>query len=93
MAHGLARLREGLPLSLRLLREVHQKLLSGGRGATQNPGEFRNSQNWIGGTRPGNAIFVPPPPQAGHVGWGTCPFLCPCVAKAAHSRFLTFTCD
>ncbi len=63
MEHGLARLREGFPLSLRLLREVHQKLLSGGRGATQNPGEFRNSQNWIGGTRPGNAIFVPPPPQ------------------------------
>ncbi len=63
MDHGLARLRDGFPLSLRLLREVHQKLLADGRGGARNPGEFRTSQNWIGGTRPGNATFVPPPPQ------------------------------
>ncbi len=61
--HGLARLEEGFPLSLRLIREIHGKLLAKGRGATQTPGEFRRSQNWIGGTRPGNAAFVPPPPE------------------------------
>lgn len=60
MMHGLERLPE-LPLSLRLIREMHARLLQGGRGATKNPGEFRRSQNWIGGTRPGNALFVPPP--------------------------------
>ena len=59
--HGLARLREGFPLSLRLIREIHEVLLSKGRGSTKEPGEFRRSQNWIGGTRPGNAAFVPPP--------------------------------
>ena len=64
MEHGLARLREGLPLSKRLIREVHATLLSRGRGADKLPGEFRRSQNWLGGTRPGNATFVPPPPQA-----------------------------
>ncbi len=58
--YGLKRL-EDLPLSLRLLREIHSVLLSGGRGKKQLPGEFRRSQNWIGGTRPGNALFVPPP--------------------------------
>ena len=63
MDHGLARLKEGFPLSLRLLREIHGILLAHGRGETQDPGEFRRSQNWIGGTRPGNAAFVPPPPQ------------------------------
>ena len=63
MDHGLKRLSEGFPLSLRLIREIHEVLLSGGRGADKQPGEFRRSQNWIGGTRPGNAIFVPPPPQ------------------------------
>jgi Fic family protein len=63
MNHGLARLREGFPLSLRLLREIHAKLLAQGRGSGKNPGKFRTSQNWIGGTRPGNAAFVPPPPQ------------------------------
>lgn len=59
--HGLARLREGFPLSLRLIREIHGVLLSRGRGSNKDPGEFRRSQNWIGGSRPGNAIFVPPP--------------------------------
>lgn len=62
LEHGIARLREGQPLSNRLLREVHGVLLSRGRGADKLPGEFRRSQNWIGGTRPGNAHFVPPPP-------------------------------
>jgi Fic family protein len=63
MDHGLTRLKEGFPLSLGLLREIHSVLLARGRGETQDPGEFRRSQNWIGGTRPGNAAFVPPPPQ------------------------------
>lgn len=61
--HGLRRLEEGFPLSLRLLKEIHGVLLSKGRGSIQMPGEFRKSQNWIGGTRPGNAVFVPPPPE------------------------------
>jgi len=63
LEHGMARLRGGFPLSNRLLREVHEKLLASGRGADKQPGEFRRSQNWIGGTRPGNARFVSPPPQ------------------------------
>jgi Fic family protein len=61
MLYGLERL-EDLPLSLRLIREMHARLLQSGRGDTKSPGEFRRSQNWIGGTRPGNALFVPPPP-------------------------------
>lgn len=61
--YGLKRIEEGFPLSLRLLREIHEILLRGGRGADKQPGEFRRSQNWIGGTRPGNAVFVPPPPE------------------------------
>lgn len=61
MEHGLARLRDGFPLSIRLFREIHAILLQKGRGSTRTPGEFRNSQNWIGGSRPGNALFVPPP--------------------------------
>src|SRR5947207_10219099 len=62
--HGLARLRGGFPLSLRLLREVHGVLLGRGRGSHRAAGEFRRTQNWIGGTRPGNAAFVPPPAPA-----------------------------
>jgi len=62
LEHGLTRLREGFPLSSRLLREIHARLLARGRGADRLPGEFRRSQNWIGGTRPSNASFVPPPP-------------------------------
>lgn len=61
IAHGVKRLKEGFPLSSRLLREVHKILLSKGRGSDKTPGEFRRSQNWIGGNRPGNAAFVPPP--------------------------------
>lgn len=61
LEHGLRRLREGFPLSNRLIREIHGVLLSRGRGSGKSPGEFRRSQNWIGGTRPGNAVFVPPP--------------------------------
>jgi len=62
MMYGLKRL-ERLPLSLRLIRELHARLLQSGRGGTKDPGRFRRSQNWIGGTRPGNALFVPPPPS------------------------------
>ncbi|KAA6185862.1 Fic family protein [Thiohalocapsa marina] len=61
--HGLRLLEEGLPLSLRLFREIHGVLLTKGRGSNQTPGEFRRSQNWIGGTRPSNAAFVPPPAE------------------------------
>lgn len=60
MIYGLERL-EDLPLSLRLIREMHARLLQSGRGETKSPGEFRRSQNWIGGSRPRNALFVPPP--------------------------------
>jgi Fic family protein len=63
LEHGITRLREGFPLCNRLLREMHEKLMTKGRGSEKQPGEFRRSQNWIGGTRPGNARFVPPPPQ------------------------------
>ena len=61
--HGLRLLQDGLPLSLRLFREIHGVLLAKGRGNNQTPGEFRRSQNWIGGNRPGNAAFVPPPAE------------------------------
>jgi Fic family protein len=60
--HGLKRLREGFPLSLRLLKEIHEVLLAKGRGSSKAPGDFRTTQNWVGGSRPGNAIYVPPPP-------------------------------
>lgn len=62
LEHGLRRLRvDDFPLSNRLIREVHGILLSSGRGGSRTPGEFHRSQNWIGGSRPGNAAFVPPP--------------------------------
>ncbi len=62
MKHGLRKMRkEGFPLSLRLLKEIHGILLAKGRGQAKMPGEFRRTQNWIGGSRPGNARFVPPP--------------------------------
>lgn len=62
LEYGLQRMRDGFPLSLRLIREVHEVLMGGqARGARLTPGEFRTSQVWIGGTRPGNAVFVPPP--------------------------------
>lgn len=61
LEHGLARITEGFPISLRLMREIHGMLLATGRGSSKMPGEFRRSQNWIGGTRPGTARFVPPP--------------------------------
>jgi len=63
LEHGLKRVQEGFPVSLRLIREMHAILLSKGRGSDKHPGEFRTSQNWIGGSRPGNAVFVPPPPD------------------------------
>jgi Fic family protein len=61
LEHGLRLLREDFPLSNRLIREIHAVLLSRGRGSGKDPGEFRRSQNWIGGHRPGDALFVPPP--------------------------------
>lgn len=64
LEHGMSRIREGFPLSNRLIREMHQLLLVHGRGSERSLGEFRRTQNWIGGTRPGNANFVPPPPSA-----------------------------
>ena len=63
LEHGLSRCRGGFPLSNRLIKEMHGVLLQRGRGSDRSPGEFRRSQNWIGGTRPGNAFFVPPPPE------------------------------
>ena len=62
MNYGLERLKE-LPLSLRLMREIYAKLMNNARGGNKMPGEFRTSQNWIGGSRPGDARFVPPPPE------------------------------
>jgi Fic family protein len=62
MEYGIARL-ETLPLSIRLMREIHGHLMKDGRGGDKAPGEIRRSQNWIGGTRPGNAAYVPPPPH------------------------------
>lgn len=66
--HGMKRLQGGFPLSGRLIREIHEKLLASGRGSLKTPGQFRRSQNWIGGSRPGNAVFVPPP----HTSVGDC---------------------
>ncbi len=62
MNYGLERIKE-IPLSLRLIREIHQKLMNNTRGGQKQPGEFRTTQNWIGGPSPRKAIFVPPPPQ------------------------------
>jgi Fic family protein len=61
MDHGLEVIRAGRPLSLNLIREVHWHLMEGARGGSKSPGEFRRTQNWLGGTRPGNARYVPPP--------------------------------
>jgi Fic family protein len=61
MNYGLKELSKGTPISLRLLKELHKLLMSKGRGINKTPGEFRQSQNWIGGSRPGNAVYVPPP--------------------------------
>ena len=63
MNRGLELIAEGLPISLRLIRQIHKVLLAKGRGSSKTPGQFRKSQNWIGGTRPGNATFIPPPPD------------------------------
>ena len=65
LAHARARIADpkGLPLSIRLLCEAHRILMAGVRGENMQPGEIRRSQNWIGGSRPGNARFVPPPPE------------------------------
>ena len=62
MNYSINRLKK-LPLSLRLIKETHEKLMNNSRGNNKNPGEFRASQNWIGGSRPSNAIFVPPPAE------------------------------
>jgi Fic family protein len=61
MEYGLERIAGGFPLSLRLITEIHERLLHKGRGSDKTPGEFRRSQNWVGGSRPGNAVYVPPP--------------------------------
>ena len=74
--HGVKRLHEGLPLSSRLIRELHAKLMQSGRGAGKAPGEFRRVQNWVGGATPSAAELVSPPPQ----------FVEPCVADL--ERFL-----
>lgn len=63
LQYGLERLRDDLPLSLRLIREIHGRLLAVGRGSDKTPGEFRRTPVWVGGTRPGNALFVAPPPE------------------------------
>ena len=64
--HGLDRMKNDFPLSLRLLREIHSILLAGSRGSSKYPGEFRRTQNWIGGTKPETAFFVPPPVEQMH---------------------------
>jgi len=61
LEHGVRRVREGFPISGRLFREIHAELLREGRGSEKRPGEYRATQNWIGGARPGAAVFVPPP--------------------------------
>jgi Fic family protein len=61
--YGMEKVNDGFPIALRLIKEIHKRLLQNTRGKTKLPGEFRTSQNWIGGTRPGNARFVPTPPD------------------------------
>jgi Fic family protein len=61
LEHGLARIKEGFPLSNRLIREMHEILMRRGRGSEKQPGEFRRVQDWLGGAKPADAIFVPPP--------------------------------
>lgn len=96
--HGLTRITDGVPLSLRLIKEMHRILLSSGRGSASAPGEFRRTQNWIGGTRPGNAAFVPPPADMIPECMGKLelflndlPESCPALLKAAlaHVQFET----
>jgi len=77
MDYGLKRIRGDFPMSLRLRRGIHKRLLAHGRGSGKTPGEFRRSQNWIGGTRPGNAVFVPPPPDRVMECMGAYIVLCP----------------
>lgn len=98
LTHGLDRLEDGLPLSNRLIREVHARLLEGGRGGGRDPGEFRRTQNWIGGSRPENAAFVPPPAHEARVAVGLLerflhddPKPTPILVKAAlaHAQFET----
>jgi Fic family protein len=97
LEHGISRSRkDGFPISLRLIREIHAILLKDGRGADKEPGEFRTSSNWIGGTRPGNAYYVPPPshevlPALGHLEkfLHNMPAKTPTLLKAglAHAQF------
>lgn len=63
MQHGLRRIKEGFPVSNRLIREMHSRLLSRGRGSAKNPGEFRSTQNWLGSADASDTVFVPPPPN------------------------------
>lgn len=63
MNYGLEKLENGKPFSMRLIREMHEILMEGMRGGTKSPGSFRRTQNWVGGSHPGNASFVPPPPD------------------------------
>lgn len=98
MQYGLDRLKGGFPLSLRLIKEIHGILLNKTRGSEKEPGEFRRSQNWIGGSRPGNAIYVPPPPDEVIPAMGALdnflhdkPLRTPALIKAglAHAQFET----
>jgi len=63
MQHGLRRIKEGIPVSNRLIREMHSRLLSRGRGSAKNPGEFRSTKNWLGSADAADTVFVPPPPN------------------------------
>ena len=59
--YGVERIKNGFPVCTRLIRELHKILMQGVRGEHKTPGEFRTSQNWIGGSMPSNAVYVPPP--------------------------------